>query len=210
MQHDSCVCEIWLIWTFICETRPFYTWYIYTSVYLYIYTYLDLYPRLYLHTYLYWKVYIDVYIDIDIDIYMCTWRSHTADIHMTYRICMTHSSRYGVATVSRMLKNIGLFCKRDLQKRPIFCKETYIFKHPTNRSHPIVPWCERYVSTWFEKFVSMWFENLCVLPSNIDHISMVCVYLVWEVCGLRSLCLLPSNIDEISMVCVCCLLATRQ
>ena len=45
---------------------------------------------------------------------------------------------YGVATISRMLKNIGLFCKRDLQKRPIFCKETYIFKHPTHRSHPIV------------------------------------------------------------------------
>ena len=44
---------------------------------------------------------------------------------------------YGVATISRMLKNIGLFCKRDLQKRPIFCKETYIFKHPTHRSHPI-------------------------------------------------------------------------
>ena len=44
---------------------------------------------------------------------------------------------YGVATISRMLKNIGLFCKRDLQKRPIFCKETYIFKHPTTRSHPI-------------------------------------------------------------------------
>jgi len=36
-----------------------------------------------------------------------------------------------------MLKNIGLFCKRDLQKRPIFCKETYIFKHPTHCSHPI-------------------------------------------------------------------------
>ena len=46
-------------------------------------------------------------------------------------------SQYGVATISRMLKNIGLFCKRDLQKRPIFCKETYIFKHPTHRSHPI-------------------------------------------------------------------------
>ena len=46
-------------------------------------------------------------------------------------------SSYGVATMSRILKNIGLFCKRDLQKRPIFCKETYIFKHPTHRSHPI-------------------------------------------------------------------------
>jgi len=54
-----------------------------------------------------------------------------------------HSSQwnvcnYGVATISRMLKNIGLFCKRDLQKRPIFCKETYIFKHPTHRSRPII------------------------------------------------------------------------
>ena len=27
--------------------------------------------------------------------------------------------------------------KRALQKRPIFCKETYILKHPINRSHPI-------------------------------------------------------------------------
>ena len=39
--------------------------------------------------------------------------------------------------MSRMLKNIGLFCKRALQKRPVFCKETYIFKHPAHRSHPI-------------------------------------------------------------------------
>ena len=44
---------------------------------------------------------------------------------------------YGVATISGMLENIGLFCKRALQKRPVFCKETCIFKHPTNRSHPI-------------------------------------------------------------------------
>jgi len=43
--------------------------------------------------------------------------------------------------ISRMLKNIGLFCKRDLQKRPVFCKETYIFRHPTNRSHLIRPNC---------------------------------------------------------------------
>jgi len=50
------------------------------------------------------------------------------------------SGWYGVATISRMLKNIGLFCKRALQKKPIFCKETYIFKHPTHRSHPIVLW----------------------------------------------------------------------
>jgi len=42
-----------------------------------------------------------------------------------------------VATMSRLLKIIGLFCKRALPKRPIFFKETYNFKEPTNRSHPI-------------------------------------------------------------------------
>ena len=41
--------------------------------------------------------------------------------HAIYVIC------YGVATISRLLKIIGLFCKRALQKRPIFFKETYNF-----------------------------------------------------------------------------------
>jgi len=44
---------------------------------------------------------------------------------------------YGVATISRLLKIIGLFCKRALEKRPYSAKETYHFKEPTNRSHPI-------------------------------------------------------------------------
>ena len=48
------------------------------------------------------------------------------------------SFSYGVATISRLLKIIGLFCKKDLQMRPIFSKETYNFKQPTNRSHPIL------------------------------------------------------------------------
>ena len=36
--------------------------------------------------------------------------------------CYILINRYGVATISRLLKMIGLFCKRALQKRPIFCK----------------------------------------------------------------------------------------
>jgi len=44
---------------------------------------------------------------------------------------------YWVATSSRLLKIIGLLYKRALQKRLIFCKETYNFKEPTNRSHRI-------------------------------------------------------------------------
>jgi len=42
-----------------------------------------------------------------------------------------------VATITRLLKMIGLFCKRALEKRLYSAKETYHFKEPTNRSHPI-------------------------------------------------------------------------
>jgi len=45
---------------------------------------------------------------------------------------------YGVATISRLLKIIGLFCKRDLLKKRYSTKETYNFKEPTNRSHPLL------------------------------------------------------------------------
>jgi len=47
-----------------------------------------------------------------------------------------HVCDYGVATISRLLKIIGLFCKRALQKIPIFSKDTYNLKEPTNHSHP--------------------------------------------------------------------------
>ena len=42
-----------------------------------------------------------------------------------------------MATSSRLLKLVGLFCKRALQKRLYSAKETYNFKEPTNRSHLI-------------------------------------------------------------------------
>jgi len=45
---------------------------------------------------------------------------------------------YGVATNDRLLKIIGLFCKKALQNRLYSAKETYDFKEPTNGSHPII------------------------------------------------------------------------
>ena len=48
------------------------------------------------------------------------------------------AERYGVATIGRLLKMIGLFCKRALLKRRYSAKETYTFKEPTNRSHPVL------------------------------------------------------------------------
>ena len=44
---------------------------------------------------------------------------------------------YGVAMISRMLKNTRLFAEYRSLLKSSFAKEKYIFKHPTNRSHPI-------------------------------------------------------------------------
>ena len=49
----------------------------------------------------------------------------------------SHTVWCGVATISRLLKITGLFCKRALPNRLYSAKETYDFKEPTHRSHPI-------------------------------------------------------------------------
>ena len=46
-----------------------------------------------------------------------------------------------MATISRLLKIIGLFCRISSLLQGSFAKETCNFKEPTNRSHPIVCFC---------------------------------------------------------------------
>ena len=58
--------------------------------------------------------------------------SHSGMRHVTLRL-----ESYGVATMTTLLKIIGLFCKRALYKRLYSAKETYHFEEPANRSHPI-------------------------------------------------------------------------
>ena len=43
----------------------------------------------------------------------------------------------GVATISRLLKITGLFCRISSLLEVSFTKETYNFKEPINRRHPI-------------------------------------------------------------------------
>ena len=46
-------------------------------------------------------------------------------------------SRITMATISRLLKFIGLFCRIQSLLLGFFAKETYNFQAPTNRGHPI-------------------------------------------------------------------------
>jgi len=90
---------------------------------------------------------------VEVHTYMCVHMPSVLDTYIRVRVCGC-----GVATISRILEIIGLFRKRALQKRLYFAKETYNFKEPTNRSHPMCisvcgvaePFnCTTYVSSWY-------------------------------------------------------------
>jgi len=57
-------------------------------------------------------------------------------------------SLYGVATISRLLKMIGLWCKRAQEERLYSTKETCNFKESTNGSHPQVAFWIKHMSFW--------------------------------------------------------------
>jgi len=132
---------------------------------------------------------------------------------------LSHMSmiRYGVATIGRLLKMIGLFCQRALEKRRYSAKETYNFKEPTNHSHPICG--------------CLYIYSLNVLPSlsNVSHIcfqicaftSIFCQYtpfvggcLKYQICGcvyIYSLNVLPS-LAVVSHICfqICVFMFTNM
>ena len=88
---------------------------------------------------------------------VCTY-THThihtnSNTHIFEQICLYSSKtiEYGVATISRLLKIIGLFCS-PIQET-MFCKETYKFKEPTNRSHPISEYLLEYKHIWSNTYL---------------------------------------------------------
>ena len=60
------------------------------------------------------------------------------DISAQTNASLADRSAYGVASVSKINKILGLFCKTAPQKRLYFAKETHNLIEPTNRSQPIL------------------------------------------------------------------------
>jgi len=93
--------------------------------------------------------------------------------HATYEEVMTHIKKCRVATISRLLRIIGLFCKRALSKRRYSAKETYNFKEPTNRSHPIeVAQFQLWVATLCEGVISHVWKTHIIGKDETCHIWM--------------------------------------
>ena len=71
-----------------------------------------------------------------------------------------------MATCSRLLKVIGLFCKTALWKRRYSAEETYNSKEPTNRSHPI---------SWYLRMCGHLLLSHPCYTHVCDHDSFICV-----------------------------------
>ena len=108
---------------------------------------------------------------------------------------------YGVTTISRLLNTIGLFFRIQSLLYGSFAKETYNFKDPTNRSHPIVLCvCIRKgihvhvcMCTKINKYIYIYiyiynFTYLYTCCQNKGLGSIVCVYSNRHTCGCVCQC----------------------
>jgi len=78
---------------------------------------------------------------------------------------------YGVATISRLLRIIGLFCKRALLKKQRSAKETCNFKKPTNRSPPLQNIVEyRALHMWMGVLYGVSYNVLYYISYNVLHL----------------------------------------
>jgi len=74
-----------------------------------------------------------------------------------------------VATVSRLLQIIGLYCKRALSKRRYSAKETCNFEEPTNRSNPI-------------GYVERLLDKIYIWGLHSNHVHIMYMLYVFYVC----------------------------
>ena len=95
-------------------------------------------------------------------------------------VCQSCQS-YGVATISRLLKTIGLFCRMSSLLRVSFAKEAYNFKEPTDRSPPIavisvqVSHDNRVMShIWLTRFT---YTNKPCRTSHVTHMNETFPYM---------------------------------
>jgi len=82
---------------------------------------------------------------------------------------------YGVATISRLLKMIGLFCQRAQLKRRYSAKETCNFKERTNRSHPMDDYTAR-VDICTHKCSDTCIRTKIQSTNTYTHIYQPCIH----------------------------------
>ena len=113
--------------------------YIYTYICIYLHICIHIHIHIHIHiciyAYTYTYIYTHIYTHIFTYVHINVWHTYKQMYICIHNDVKTY--KYGVATISRRLKIIGLFCKRAICKRQYLAKETCNSKEPTNRSQPI-------------------------------------------------------------------------
>jgi len=98
------------------------------------------------------------------------------------------------------LKFICLFCKQAIYKRLYSAKETYNFKVPTHRSHPI-----RLVFIWHVSVVPVYIWNICIFVYIYVYIWNMYIHIyifVSSVCDMTHFCLWHEQMRHNSFICL--------
>ena len=117
---------------------------------------------------------ISIYIQLNPS--MLTW----------YEVVYPSIYNYGVASTSRLLQIRSLFRKRALWKRGFFAKETYNFKEPTNRSHPISSIWIQLSSSCTSIYIQLpWLLYTCNMTITELHMHLfttkpIYIHLLWS------------------------------
>ena len=96
---------------------------------------------------------------------------------LAHTLPRVNSDMYGVATISRLLKDLRLFCKKAILKRLYSEKETYNFKEPGDRSHPIWTRHVTLVADLCFRPTSWWFcvlQCVAVCCSMLQYVTVCC------------------------------------
>jgi len=161
VRHDSLTCMTWI--SHICDMNESYVWY---DSFICVCRERRMHP---------WEAQIPVIHDS----FICeTWLVHMWDmthLHEWHESVMSviRLIHMCVATISRLLKMTGVFCKKALEKRPYSAKETYHFKELTNRSHPICVCRDRGMHPWEAQIPVIHDSFICetwlIHMYDIDH-----------------------------------------
>ena len=127
-----------------------------------------------------------------------------ADSYVRHTCHMRHTFHsHGVPTMSKLLEIIGLFCNRALLNSLYSAKETYNFKEPINRSHPICVARHMFMcdsthailrhDSWV--CVTSRLAHMCAMThsyvwhvSYVCHGSLTCVTWLIHMCGVTHSC----------------------
>jgi len=105
--------------------------------------------------------------------------THMYESCHAYEYGMSDRKGYGVPTVSRIDKSIGLFCKLLSLLSGSFAKETYSLIDPTNRSHPIMSHTHGVCHAIWLRHVTSTQQSCHVYMNTVTYMNETCHAYVW-------------------------------